>query len=245
MRTAIKWGKIILDKIYFPFLIDRAINKFQTAKIGAETPEAIWDLTNNFYYGPEIRGFNINLRPAQIKSEFLNLLKKIKNFQPLIMLEIGTATGGTLFSWSQILPDNATIISIDLPFGKFGAGYLSHKAKFFKSFAPGRQKIELIRADSHQPETIDKLKNFLAGRQLDFLFIDGDHTYEGAKQDFNRYRSFVRPGGLIALHDIAPTPADSQSQVAKLWAEIKTQYQTEEYINNPGQNWAGIGVVYI
>lgn len=36
---------------------------------------------------------------------------------------------------------------------------------------------------------------------LDFVFIDGDHTYEAVKIDFEMYFKKVRHGGLIFLHD--------------------------------------------
>jgi predicted O-methyltransferase YrrM len=39
-------------------------------------------------------------------------------------------------------------------------------------------------------------------RPIRLLFIDGDHSYEGAKQDFELWSPHVVPGGLIALHDI-------------------------------------------
>ncbi len=36
---------------------------------------------------------------------------------------------------------------------------------------------------------------------LDFVFIDGDHTYEAVKVDFEMYFPKVRHGGLIFMHD--------------------------------------------
>jgi len=36
---------------------------------------------------------------------------------------------------------------------------------------------------------------------LGFVFIDGDHSYEGAKWDMQNYYSFVRPGGIFSGHD--------------------------------------------
>jgi predicted O-methyltransferase YrrM len=33
------------------------------------------------------------------------------------------------------------------------------------------------------------------------LWIDGDHTYRGAKEDFDGFAPHVQPGGVIALHD--------------------------------------------
>jgi predicted O-methyltransferase YrrM len=37
--------------------------------------------------------------------------------------------------------------------------------------------------------------------QLELLFIDGDHSYDGAKADFERWGALVRPGGHLLFHD--------------------------------------------
>lgn len=36
---------------------------------------------------------------------------------------------------------------------------------------------------------------------LDWVYVDGDHTYEGVKVDIATYRQKVRPGGLVAGDD--------------------------------------------
>jgi len=36
---------------------------------------------------------------------------------------------------------------------------------------------------------------------IDFLFIDGDHSYQGVKDDFALFHRWMRPDGLIAFHD--------------------------------------------
>jgi glycosyltransferase involved in cell wall biosynthesis len=41
----------------------------------------------------------------------------------------------------------------------------------------------------------------LENRPVDFLFIDGDHTFEGCMSDVQRYVPMVRKGGLFVLHD--------------------------------------------
>jgi len=38
-------------------------------------------------------------------------------------------------------------------------------------------------------------------RPIRFLWIDGDHTYKGAKTDFDGFFRHVRPGGVVAFHD--------------------------------------------
>lgn len=37
--------------------------------------------------------------------------------------------------------------------------------------------------------------------KIDFLFIDGDHTYEGVKKDFDLYSKLLSENGLIIIHD--------------------------------------------
>lgn len=38
-------------------------------------------------------------------------------------------------------------------------------------------------------------------RPIRFLWIDGDHTYDGAKSDFDMFMPHVVAGGIVALHD--------------------------------------------
>lgn len=77
---------------------------------------------------------------------------------------------------------------------------------------------------------------------FDAVWIDGDHSYEGVKQDFALARK--KATKLIALHDIADTEYHSKKKcfVSRLWAEIKQSgLRTEEML---GSDWAGIGIVY-
>jgi len=58
--------------------------------------------------------------------------------------------------------------------------------------------------------------------QVDFVFIDGDHSYEGAKRDHNKWGSKVRAGGFIIHHDMgnARPLATQWESLAKLKSEI-------------------------
>jgi predicted O-methyltransferase YrrM len=181
------------------------------------------------------------IRPMQLKSEILQLLNEVEKIKPKKILEIGTANGGTLFSICRSSPKDAKIISIDLPRGKFGGGYANWRKWLYKLFVIGKQKIYFIRNDSHSKQTLEEVEKLLNGGKIDFLFIDGDHTYEGVKRDFNIYSKIVRDGGLIAFHDIARTENDSK--VYEFWEEIKKLYNNKEFINNECQGWAGIGII--
>lgn len=185
------------------------------------------------------------IKPGQIQEEILECLKIVDKIKPKIVLEIGTAGGGTLFLFSRVASEDATIISIDLPGGEFGRGYPKWKIPLYKAFKLPKQKLHLIRGNSHHQETLGKLKELLGGEKLDFVFIDGDHTYEGVKKDFEMYSPLVKAGAIIAFHDIIVYPPEDGCEVDKLWSELKRNYNHREIIKEPKQNWGGIGMVYL
>jgi predicted O-methyltransferase YrrM len=184
------------------------------------------------------------IRPFQIRSEISGFLKMVMERRPTNVLEIGTANGGTLFLWTRASAPDATLASIDLPGGDFGEGYPVWKIPLYKSFALPSQTIHLIRANSHAQETVEQLTPIFRQEPLDFLFIDGDHSYDGVKRDFELYSPLVRKGGLIALHDVA-VHTDTTCQVHRLWDELKPLYRSWEFIENPPQGWGGIGVLEV
>jgi predicted O-methyltransferase YrrM len=182
---------------------------------------------------------------TQVRSEIVELAKILQGAPPRRSLEIGTAYGGTLFLLCNLSAPDSHIISVDLPGGEFGGGYPSRKIPLFRRFPRNGQQLHLIRGDSHAPETKERVLRNLAGDRLDYLFIDGDHTYAGVKQDFEMYSPLIRSGGIVAFHDIAENPRDTRCEVATFWNEIKPQYPHREIIESPSQGWAGIGVLFI
>ncbi|MEM3793697.1 MAG: class I SAM-dependent methyltransferase [Candidatus Bathyarchaeia archaeon] len=185
------------------------------------------------------------IAPIQIKEEIAKLLSLLADLKPKTLLEVGTASGGTLFLFCQVAEPDAIIISVDLPGGLFGGGYPEWRIPLYKSFAKERQRLHLIRADSHNPKTLEIVKNILSDRKLDFLFIDGDHTYDGVKRDFETYSPLVRKGGIIAFHDIVEHPLETGCEVSRFWNEIKHGYNYIEIVKSWDQKWAGIGVIYV
>jgi hypothetical protein len=60
--------------------------------------------------------------------------------------------------------------------------------------------LEII-GDSHAEETRTRLLPF--ARQVDFAFVDGDHSYRGLRQDIFLTKELLKLGGHMALHDTA------------------------------------------
>jgi len=202
------------------------------------------NLCSDIFHNIPLKYIGWPIRPFQVKQEIQTLLSVLSEQNIYAMLEIGTAKGGTLFLFTRMIDSNARIISIDLPYGKFGGGYEDFKIPFFTNFARKNQRIFLVRADSHSSSSLSTIKSILEGQKIDFLFIDGDHTYEGVKKDFQMYSSIVRKGGLIAFHDICKGPPEEAGAVNKFWNEIKLGYVHKEIVNNSNQEGFGIGVLY-
>lgn len=197
----------------------------------------------------ELIDFSMNcsggyIRPMQVKEEIRGLLELVRERKVKRMVEIGTANGGTLFLFCKVIERDAFILTMDLPFGIPGSSYQKHKVPLYQSFAGPGQELRLFRGDSHQPETAEKIRENLGGQELDFLFIDGDHSYEGVKKDFEMYSQFVRKGGMIGFHDIAVHPPEKQCEVHRFWEEIKGSYEHKEFIKDKNQGGYGIGVLF-
>jgi len=218
---------------------------------GASTPRDVVDLAFGFRFRDPIaslvlgRGVYIDIRPAQVYEEILRLAEIVADLKPRRVLEIGTAGGGTLFIWCRLASDDATVISIDLPGGLFGGGYPMWRAVLYRYFRKPRQKLHLIRGDSHDPRTLEKVKRILGGEELDFLFIDGDHTFEGVKRDFEMYSTLVRRGGVVAFHDIVPGPQEYVGGVPRFWSKVKSRYRHIEIVSDWSQGGYGIGVLFL
>jgi predicted O-methyltransferase YrrM len=196
-----------------------------------------------FGYVQQYEWRHASIRMWQVKSEFLAFLSQVAEEKAQRVLEIGTGKGGSLFFFARVADDDATLVSVDLPGGNFGGGYPPEYASLFRSFRHANQQIQLISGDSHSHVTVDEVRRVLDG-PADVLLIDGDHSYEGVRADFDFYRPLVREGGLIAFHDIVPGPEHAVGGVPRFWGEIKPSHgDINEIVESWEQGGYGIGVV--
>jgi len=182
------------------------------------------------------------IAPNQKEPEILWLLELLAAERPRVVLEVGTDRGGTLFLWTRVASPEALLLSLDIQKMVGRLGRLSPFALVRKSFARDRQRIELIdEVDSQDPGTLRRVEAILDGRAVDFLFVDGDHRYEAVRRDFELYSTLVRPGGVVAFHDVSPHTAPNTEGTARFWAELEQEGETEKHVAD-GPAGYGIGV---
>jgi predicted O-methyltransferase YrrM len=97
-------------------------------------------------------------------------------------------------------------------------------------------------------------------KQFDLLFIDGAHDLNSAMRDYMAYKNFVRPGGIIAFHDILfdnKIFLGESVNVKPLWELLKGHHQWHEFISDDSTDcdellkpfhpleWGGIGCIIV
>jgi predicted O-methyltransferase YrrM len=111
-------------------------------------------------------------------------------------VEIGRFKGGSTFVFASALADGVELWSYDL-----------HVA--LRPDLPGEQLDAELRAALERYGLSHKVRLLVADSRtvepprepLELLFVDGDHSYDGAKADYDRWGAFVRPGGHLLFHD--------------------------------------------
>ncbi len=154
--------------------------------------------------------------------------------RPQVVCEIGTFWGGTLREWLRPSAWRATVVSIDLP--QPGA----YNPERWQAWAKhSGHRLICLAGDSASAAVLEQARECAP---FDWLFIDGDHGYDSVRRDWENYRGMVRPGGIIAFHDINERP---DYGVAALWREIQRQGYVTQEINAQAPGLCGIGVVYL
>lgn len=112
------------------------------------------------------------------------------------IVEIGVDYGYSLFTLAKDYP-NATVIGID-PYHEYG--HWQDARNHVHRFLPDFKNVRLVEKRSEE-FVLDWQKPDVYC-DIDVLHIDGDHSYEGVKRDYENWARFVRAGGVVLFHDV-------------------------------------------
>ena len=186
-----------------------------------------------------IRG-DVRIRTVQRRPEILGLVHAVAALQPARILEIGTYRGGTFLLWAQLA--TRQVVSCDLDVS-------THLVDLYERFPPdhGGCEAKVLLGDTHTDAFAVEIREALDG-PVDFLFLDGDHREAGIREDYERFRGLVRPGGLIAFHDVVPSQPLPENQVHRFWEGLVAatpDHLVQTFIEDPAQCGFGIGCVTV
>lgn len=194
--------------------------------------------------------YSLNFKIQQKKVEWFEFVNFVlENTKLTNVLEIGCYDGGTTIFLSHL---TEKLITIDQPYPARFDTYRYHIGNenlYGSDLLNTITNFNYISGNSHDINTYNNVLNLLSAcEKFDLLFIDGDHSYGGVKQDYETYSPLVKDGGIIVFHDIHRSSFHESHGcfVHDFWDEIKTKYTTHKtfyYGGDDNHVWGGIGVL--
>lgn len=157
--------------------------------------------------------------------------------RPRLVVELGTHYGCSLFAFAQAVKDrelSTHVVAVDTWQGEEHAGRY------------GDEVLDTVERTVHQsyprvPLTLRR-STFLDALDLtedasiDVLHIDGFHSYEAVREDFETWYPKLAPDAIVLFHDVA---SDNEYESPRFWQEVSAQHPSFEFPHS-----YGLGVLF-
>ena len=157
----------------------------------------------------------------------------MQKVSPQIFVELGTHSANSYFSFCQAVVEtgiSSKCYAVDTWQGDEHAGQYSdeiftkvsaHHQEHYSSFS------RLLRM------TFDDAASYFADESIALLHIDGLHTYEAVRHDFETWLPKLAPGAVVMFHDTNVRERDFG--VWKLWGELQSRFPNNlEFMHSNG-----------
>jgi hypothetical protein len=146
----------------------------------------------------------------------------IQVLAPKMLVELGTYSGNSYLSFCQSIAHyglDCKCFAVDTwegdeHTGQYGQEIFNrlyvHNEQYYSNFS------RLLRM------TFDEALEYFSDGSIELLHIDGLHTYEAVRHDFETWLPKLAPGAVVILHDI--NVRERGFGVWRLWEELKAQY---------------------
>jgi len=171
------------------------------------------------------------LKLQQVPEEYAELLLLLKERGVKSYLELGIGNGGS-FSVACFMMQEALELGVAVDNLAYG-NLIGQNEKEVLEF------IDAIEVDAALQFANCSTDTYFVNRKdmYDCIFIDADHSYVGAKRDYENSLKHINKGGLIIFHDINSAACPG---IMKLWSEVKQGKTNWEFI---ASKTCGIGVI--
>jgi hypothetical protein len=166
----------------------------------------------------------------------------IPKLKPHLFVELGTHSGNSFFAFCQAVKENnlpAKYYAVDIWKGDEHTGYYFEEVyndvvKHQQENYPDTAILMRMTFDEALPKFAD--------HSIDLLHIDGLHTYEGVKHDFENWLPKLSERAVVLLHDTQIKQIDGKVfGVWKFWEEISKKYPSFEFMHGCGLGVLAVG----
>lgn len=156
----------------------------------------------------------------------------VEVLRPKVIVELGVHSGNSFNAFCQAVDElglETTCYGVDTWQGDAHAGEYdetvfrelrSHQQEHYGHFA------HLLRM------TFDQARDYFADGSVDLLHIDGLHTYDAVRHDFDHWAGKLGPRGVVLFHDTCVREHDFG--VWRLWEEVAPQHPSYNFRHSHG-----------
>lgn len=179
------------------------------------------------------------VRPGAWTGHLATAFWLVKVVRPVNFVELGTHSGNSYSAFCQAISQfglSSRAFAVDTWTGDEQSG--SYDESVFEDLdAFNRSHFNnfsrLVRA------TFDEAREFFAEGSIDLLHIDGLHTYDAVKHDFETWKSAASRNAVVVFHDT--NVRKPGFGVWKLWQELSQIHPSFEFYHSEGLGILSLG----
>lgn len=160
--------------------------------------------------------------------------------QPRVVVELGTHSGASFAAFCDAVKrfkmSETRCFAVDTWTGDAQAGFYSDEVYHALSRHVVAQFGDMAVL---KRMSFDATRDDFADGSVDLLHIDGYHTYEAVRHDFETWRSKLSPRGVVLFHDTNERVADFG--VWRYWAELRAEFPGFEFLHSHGLGVLAVG----